>query len=293
MEKKKQHLVPQSYLEAWCDPTTPEGQTPYVWVFDKDGSTVRRKAPKKIFYEADTYTITGPLGERDLRLENRLSELESGFARVRREKIEKENLLNQDDVVALLGFAAAMLARTESQREHVVEQWSRPLDMGEKIEKAAARGLIAPQPTTSEGPHLTMDELRRIVAQPLQATLATYTNAFYTIFSTLDMAILKTTTQPGFITSDTPCYAGASELDERPQTIYDSVLHLRTTEVFLPLSPRFCLYLSRNGLIGRLDVPTALVDDINRRTRFACHRNFIVSQNVKRAYWFSETPTTS
>lgn len=290
MDKGKQHLVPQSYLALWCDPTTPEEQTPYVWVFDKDGSSVRRKAPRKIFYESDTYTITGPLGARDLCLEDQLSQLESGFARVRREKIEKEQSLNPEDIVDLLGFAAAMLARTESQREHVSEQWGRVLDMGEKIEQAAARGAILPQPAMSEGPHLTMDDLRRIRKQPLQETLALNTDIFYTIFRTLDMAILETTTQPGFITSDTPCYAGASELDERPQTIYDSVLHLPTTEVFLPLSPRFCLYLSRSGLNGRLSVPDAVMDAINRKTRFECHRSFVVNQNFKKDCWFSETP---
>lgn len=293
MKKKRQHLIPRTYLKAWCDPTTPEGQTPYVWVFSKDDSSVKHRAPRKIFYETDAYTITGPSGERDLRLEDWLSELESDFAKVRREKIESEGLLNQGDVVALLAFAAAMMARTASYREHIGDIWGRVLDMGEKLEQAAARGAIQAQPVTNEGPSFTMDEVQRIVAEPLQATLAPNTDAFYTIFRTLDMAVLRATTQPGFITSDTPCFAGAPELDERPQTIYDSVLHLPTTEVVLPLSPRFCLFLSRSGLKGRLDVPAVVVDTINRRTRFECHRSFVVSQNLKKDSWFSETPATS
>ena len=34
---KKQHFIPRSYLESWCDPKTPHGQNPYIWLFSKDG----------------------------------------------------------------------------------------------------------------------------------------------------------------------------------------------------------------------------------------------------------------
>jgi hypothetical protein len=50
---KKPHFVPRSYLKAGCDPNTPEGQKPYVWVFSRDGSNSRRKAPDKLFRETD------------------------------------------------------------------------------------------------------------------------------------------------------------------------------------------------------------------------------------------------
>ena len=50
MKHGKQHFVPQSYLRAWCDPETPDGQEPYVWRFAKDGTDARRKAPENIFH---------------------------------------------------------------------------------------------------------------------------------------------------------------------------------------------------------------------------------------------------
>jgi hypothetical protein len=290
MEKKKQHLVPRSYLEAWCDPATPEGQTPYLWAFDKDGAAVKRKSPKKTFTETDPYTFTGPEGKRDLRLEDGLSGVESRFAKLRREKIEKEEPLDEGDRATLLMFAAAMLNRTASQREHQAEQWGAVLDMGEKVEQAAALGLIPPELAPHDGPSLTLNEVRHIVAQPLQQTLGPFTDATYQVFKTLDMALLKATTEPGFITSDAPCVVVAPELDERPPTILDSVLHLPSTEVYLPLSPRFCLLLSRSGFTGSHEVPAAVVDDINRRIRFSCHRQFVVNQNLKRDYWFAEVP---
>ncbi len=80
MEHRKQHTVPESYLTAWCDPETPEGQEPYVWRWLKDGTEVRRKAPRNIFYEMEIYTLKTPDGSRDLRLEGMLSGLEAAFA---------------------------------------------------------------------------------------------------------------------------------------------------------------------------------------------------------------------
>ena len=46
MEHKDQHFIPQGYLKAWCDPTTPEGQEPYVWRFTKCQAT-RKLTPKR------------------------------------------------------------------------------------------------------------------------------------------------------------------------------------------------------------------------------------------------------
>jgi hypothetical protein len=224
MEKKNQHLVPESYLKAWCDPATPEGECPYVWAFDKDGAAVKRKAPKNVFVEIDTYTITGPEGEHGLQLENRLSELETMFVKVKREKIEREEPLDEGDRAALLMFAAAMFNRTASQREHQGEQWGTVHDKSKKLEQVFATTTVPAQLAPHDGPSLTMSEVERIVQQPLQHTLGAYTNATYTLFKTLDMAILKATTEPGFITSDKPCFAGAEELSfSNPQIDHDGV----------------------------------------------------------------------
>ena len=73
---KTQHYIPACYLKAWCDEKTPKGHTPYVWVFDADGSNSRRKAPENIFHESDMYTIECEDGNRDLVLEHGLSQLE-------------------------------------------------------------------------------------------------------------------------------------------------------------------------------------------------------------------------
>lgn len=79
-EHKRQHYIPSSYLKAWCDPSTPSGQTPYVWRFSKDGNQNNKEVPQKIFYETDMYTIYTQDGERDLTLEYNLSRVEGEFS---------------------------------------------------------------------------------------------------------------------------------------------------------------------------------------------------------------------
>ena len=134
MEHKNQHFIPKSYLSAWCDPNTPPQQTPYVWIFTKDGKQSDNKAPHNILYETDTYTIKSADGSRDLKLERGLCELESRFVHVRDKKICKEKPLGQEEHFYLCAFMAAMLARTKAQREHHKEQWGGLLkDLDEMI----------------------------------------------------------------------------------------------------------------------------------------------------------------
>src|SRR5882762_10371422 len=72
---KKQHVIPNCYLKAWCDPLTPTGQIPYIWRISKDGSQSRKRAPEKSFTANDRYTITLPNGERNLVVEHTLAEI--------------------------------------------------------------------------------------------------------------------------------------------------------------------------------------------------------------------------
>src|SRR5687768_13774071 len=80
---KSQHTVPRCYLKSWTDPETPAGHEPYVWVLEVATGEVRQRAPKNVFTENDFYTIKGPDGFRDLRLENGLHGLETRFDRIR------------------------------------------------------------------------------------------------------------------------------------------------------------------------------------------------------------------
>ena len=55
----------------------------------------------------------------------------------------------------------------------------------------------------------------------------------------------------------------------------------------LPLSPRQLLLISHHhDLRGYRPVPAALVDEINRRTRFYCEQVFVSWTDKKRPVWF-------
>jgi hypothetical protein len=76
---KRQHYVPESYLQAWCDSACPPNQTPYAWFFKRDERIGFKKAPSNMFHESEFYTLKGIDGSRDLRLEKGLSSLEGLF----------------------------------------------------------------------------------------------------------------------------------------------------------------------------------------------------------------------
>jgi len=119
-QHKKQHYVPA--LKAWCDPNAPREQTPYVWVFDKEGNIARRKAPENIFYENDMYTIEDSGGQRLLHLEHGLQQLETAFARIRETKLKNRQKLTSRETILLCAFIAAQQFRTPASRDHHREQ---------------------------------------------------------------------------------------------------------------------------------------------------------------------------
>src|SRR5216684_150920 len=149
MEHRKQHTVPESYLTAWCDPETPEGQEPYVWRWSKDGTEVRRKAPRNIFYETEIYTLKTSDGSRDLRLEGMLSSLEAGFATIRREKLDRSVLPDSVERSTLITFVAALHARSAAQLRHLQSERNRVVMLAELIAEQAARAT--PEQRKSNG----------------------------------------------------------------------------------------------------------------------------------------------
>src|SRR5262249_17303122 len=118
MEKKNQHVIPECYLNAWCDPETPSGYTPYVWVHARDASTRKKRAPRKLFTETDFYTVKLGDGSRSLLIEDSFSVIEDRFARLRNSKLKGFANLTYEERGVLCVFTAMMSTRTKSQREN-------------------------------------------------------------------------------------------------------------------------------------------------------------------------------
>jgi hypothetical protein len=59
----KAHIIPQIYLKGFVDPDTPDGQTPFLHLYDFASSSWSRKAPKRTLWQTDFYALSGLEGE--------------------------------------------------------------------------------------------------------------------------------------------------------------------------------------------------------------------------------------
>lgn len=290
---KKQHFVPECYLKAWCDPMTPAGQTPYVWLLNKDGFGPRRKAPENIFHEKDLYTIHRADGERDLTLEHGLSELESKFVKIRDTVLVRKDRMTRADHVILCAFIAAAHARIPAQRDHVRSQWGRALEVMEDM-KAWVK-TATPEQRRALGSvdrgfqaSLSYEDVKRVVETPMQSMLATTIRAEIPLLMPLDMLVLTSQKEKMcFITSDYPCVWFDPDACKRPPFYQQPALIYPSIEITFPVSPRQMVVLNRRGFSGYLDATEAMADEGNRRTRFHCSEYFVNHSQDTNPIWFS------
>jgi len=295
MEYKNQHWIPSSYLAEWCDPNTPEGQTPYVWIFSKDGKTSHRKAPKNIFCEAEMYTIRCSDGSRDLKLEQALQQLETGFSLIKRDKLSCGLDLSEAEKFLLYHFVAAMRARTVAQREHQKKHWNEVLRMMDSLAEqwiGTNNNPSKPVPnnrkTASIKRSISHDQVRELANQPLQQTMAPMVRAQVINYMSMKMAILCTKTKPGFISSDAPLVWYDPQSNKRPFPYNSPGLMYDTIEVTLPISPQQLLFISWNDDVeGYIDIDDEIqIDRLNLRTWLYCREYFVVNENIKKDRWF-------
>lgn len=289
---KKQHFIPRSYLKAWCDPSTPTGQEPYVWLFSRDGSSSRRKAPDNIFHETDMYTIELPSGGRNLVLEHGLAQLESEFVSIRDTKLKRLESLELDEHVLLCAFIAAAHARTPTQRDHLAGQWGNVLAMADKMMEWAKtatpeqRRAAASLPRPNREKSLTYDEVKALADKPLQTAMVPSIKAAARLLTRLDFAVFTSDGGMTFITSDNPCVWFDAEACKRPPLFQGPALMYESIEITLPVSPQQIILLNRRGVGGYFPAFERLVDEFNRRTRFSCTEYFVNDTNVARPIWF-------
>jgi hypothetical protein len=213
MERGKQHWVPSSYLEEWCDPECPSGYTPYLWRFLKGESTGQRKAPSTIFRETDFYTINGPQGERDLSLENWLGTMENRFRHIRDGTIAHSEPLEAEEKVWFCAFVAAMHFRTRAQRDALQQQWGHALEIMEDLKQVFER--MTPEERRNQrrieplggttGESLSMAEVQRLADKPIQRMLPSIVRQDLPVLSRMNLTIFTTDDDIGFVTSDNPC----------------------------------------------------------------------------------------
>lgn len=299
MKHKKQHFVPQSYLRAWCDPQTPEGHEPYIWLCDKRGGGSKKRAPAKVFTQNDFYTIKDADGERDLVLEHGLSQLEARFSALRRNKLDSGLPLGERDFINLCAFVAAMFARTKSRNDFWREQWQRVLSLAERVEESMKRtpredlermsGALESMGGGDDG--MTIDDVRGIVEQPVQSFLTSEVQLVTPVLAQMTFTIVETAESPGFVTSDAPCVWFDPELIKKSPQFGAGGLISPSIEISMPLSPRQCILFGHRLLLsGRymsLKPGDPLVTHFNRRVCHFADEHVVASEDVSDKEWFA------
>ncbi|MBL8643706.1 MAG: DUF4238 domain-containing protein [Rhodospirillaceae bacterium] len=296
-DRKRQHWVAESYLRAWCDKKA-LNLTPYVWRVSKDGQTIKPKSPKKTFCENELYTLKKSDGTRDLKLESLLAFIEHEFAIIRQQKIYPSAALTADDVGIVKWFMAAQQCRTPQFRDHWSKQLGKAADFGrEMTAKIAAmspeeRKNLSKISAPSEGRGIPLDEMIKAAERPLLTIAPITMQTLFTIFDRMNLSIFHVEDDVGFITSDAPCVSFDVEWYKAPVMLRRGVaLRSPTVEVSMPLSPAHIAVIShRADYPGITKVPDSLkdtfLDEYNRRTRFHCHKEFVVNSKVIKGIWF-------
>jgi hypothetical protein len=274
MKNKTQHFVPRSYMTAWCDPNTPQGHEPYVWVHTADGSAKKRRAPDNILSETDYYTFFTEDGDRDLFLEQYLGSVEGTFPRIRDGIKTSLKLPEGEDMQLLCLYSALMLNRTKKQRENMLNSFQQLHEMVVQAEEAHN----CPPITSLETERMAKYGHHYMMLQGLEIIL----NYLYKMNKVLLFCVGKSR----FITSDYPAYLDNPQAYRLPPFYRSPGFGIEDVEFFFPLCPEVAFIASWKDVKGAKAIIDEGVDSLNRRTRFKSHEFFITHNGVTNDCWF-------
>lgn len=274
---KDQHWVSSSYLQAWTDPSRPEHYAPFVHIFNRSGGEHRRKSPKNIFTMPDLYTIFAN-EQRDLSLEQHLSRLERDFVRVRN-LIEAAGYGGAQDVAALYGFVAAMIARPPQKIDHMTQQWSSIVAMARTI-RIDPKIKPIPRIGSSRSPGMTLDEAQHMADDPMGTWFPHSLNAYIrALTERFGCDILINGSPHPFLTSDNPAvvYWTPRDEDASGRILPARGLGSPGCEITMPLSPTHALLFTHKspGVHDWRVLDWEGVYDINFRTITRAHTTIV------------------
>ncbi len=274
-----QHTVTRSYLEALCDPVTPELHDPSIWVVRLREGSIKRRAPHNVAVEVDYYSRRLPSGEVDDGFEQMLSGVESDAAPVLRRIRDGHFSLTDDERERLAIFVSFMMVRVPSFRKYVDRALNRT---GEALMRATAQrpdyfarrlarhSLSAEQ--VAEMRHLWLndgDPKQGIILQASpdlslgHALLAALAPVPYLLGMRWQFLVSK---GDPFITGDTP----VTKRNDRIRPPLAAGVGLPDTEVTFPISPSVCFRAWWKDGQDVVEIGDSEVARVNReRVRFA------------------------
>ena len=141
VQKRLHHFLPQFYLRGFTDPSTPPGQSPYVWVRDQLSGKISRRAPKNVAAESGFYALDVLAGRDYESVENELSAMESLAAMALRRYLVSSAGTRGVMPPELGAFVAWQAARVPWQRRVADDEWQRFL---QKVAEGTAEAPVDP-----------------------------------------------------------------------------------------------------------------------------------------------------
>jgi antitoxin (DNA-binding transcriptional repressor) of toxin-antitoxin stability system len=292
MKHKRQHIVPNCYLSAWLEPVTPTGQERALWKFAKDGTNKHRKSPKKSFVESDRYTVLLKNGERDLRIEHTLDQIENDFSRVLR-RVQRGETLTILDKGKLAIFTAAMLGRTRRRADHWKDTWKDVRRMVSTFEGdggvSKASGSLSPnEPLPSGAVRISTQEIDEFLVNSHPEYLANTIEISAPMLFAMDLSFYSTDDELGFLTSDEPCIMHNPTAYRFDPMMRGPGLLQRDIQVLLPLSPRLLIAFSHTLTYPYITpLSRERVDEINRMIVWSAKEEIVSWRGELREEWFA------
>jgi len=250
---KRQHYIPQSYLDLFTDPRTPDGLDPYLWVFDRKKNEIKKRAPKNTAWSAHRYTFENKDGTQNESLETGLSRLESLVAPVKR--IASTGTIEEEDKADIAVYMGMLSARSPGNEGQV-------LDLLEWIHRTQAVIMAAKDPQMREiinksGLGKTPEEVAKEISQgelfdfdipramALEPTIQANVEVYTKTLPQMNWRVLRPAFHSGVLTSDHPvCMYSriAAEANMPPGFMYPDI------EITFPISRDMILLTSREDV---------------------------------------------
>lgn len=133
--------------------------------------------------------------------------------------------------------------------------------------------------------------VRKVVSSPMEHTLLPLMSAEAPLLVQMRFVVLCASGDANFITSDAPVVWYDPDAYKRPPLFRAPAFYCENLEITFPISPKQTLLLvhPKNGqssIIRYVAVSDNYVHEINRRTRFHCHKEFVTNGADCDPRWF-------
>lgn len=230
-KKKKQHYIPQTYLR----PFSFLNDNVSIWMYDKQTQKVQQKGIEKICQESYYYSHKNDNDEYDYTAENKFSEIESNFTKIRDKLIKNCNYYNENKNLEEITF---------EERTHFLEfvsfQWVRVPKVVEQLNSLLDSGFKEIDKNNNE---IVTDEDRKNDVKKY-LSLGIFKEGFISdivnMLNTKDwiISIIPDDCSEIFITTDNPVLI--------TNAIARNALINPYTEISLPITPKICISLLAN-----------------------------------------------